>query len=112
MGNNDYDPLSGNNEKTYKPNKRSSDIYIATLNARSLRTSEKLIELVLAINNIKWDIIGISEMARYGEGIEDHNGSYILHYIGETPGLYGVSLKTNWRKSKKSEEPMKKWRAP
>ncbi|GBP16131.1 Craniofacial development protein 2 [Eumeta japonica] len=30
-------------------------------------------------------------MRRYGEGIQDY-GDYILHYKGETPGLYGVSF--------------------
>nr|XP_037875878.1 uncharacterized protein LOC105841939 [Bombyx mori] len=30
-------------------------------------------------------------MRRFGEGIQDR-GNYILHYIGETPGLYGVGF--------------------
>lgn len=71
--------------------KRFLDIHIATFNARSLRTPEKLQELELALSDIKWDIIGISEMRRYGEGIEDY-GNFILHYKGETPGLYGVGF--------------------
>ncbi|GBP03547.1 Retrovirus-related Pol polyprotein from type-2 retrotransposable element R2DM; Endonuclease [Eumeta japonica] len=52
---------------------------------------QKLQELELALNKIKWDIIGISEVRRLGEKIENH-GKYILHHIGETPGLYGVGF--------------------
>ena len=87
MGENDHDPLK--TDKNRK--KKSNGIYIATINCRSLGTTEKLQELELALDEIKWDIIGISEMRRYGERIEDH-GKYILYHIGETPGLYGVGF--------------------
>ncbi|XP_045453325.1 craniofacial development protein 2-like [Melitaea cinxia] len=52
---------------------------------------EKLQELELALDEIKWDIIGISEVRRFGERIEDHE-KYVLHHIEETPGLYGVGF--------------------
>lgn len=90
VGDNDQHPLRIVNQKSQKTQK-SCDIHIASLNTRSLRTPEKLIELETAINEIKWDIIGISEMRRLGEGIEDH-GKYILHYKGETQGQYGVGF--------------------
>lgn len=83
MGENDQDPL--------KKNRKTADIHIATFNTRSLRTPERLHELEMAILELKWDIIGISEMRRYGETINDY-GNYILHHIGETPGLYGVGF--------------------
>lgn len=70
---------------------KHNDIHIATLNCRTLGTTEKLQELELALNEIKWDIIGISEVRRLGERIEDH-GKYVVHHIGETPGLYGVGF--------------------
>ena len=94
MGENDQNPLS---RKVERKRNTNSNIYVATLNTRSLRTNEKLIELELALDNIKWDIIGISEMRRLGEGIHIHNGKFLLHYMGETPGLYGVGflVKTN-----------------
>ena len=104
MGENDQHPLSGKTEQISKHKSINSDIHIATLNTRSLRTPEKLIELELALNNIKWDIIGISEMRRFGEGIEDYNGKYILHYIGETPGLYGVGFLIKHKLASKIEE--------
>ncbi|XP_023936149.2 craniofacial development protein 2-like [Bicyclus anynana] len=90
VGENDQDPLKVNKPHSHKENK-TTDYYIATINCRSLRTPEKLQELELSIEELKWDIIGISEMRKFGEGIEDH-GKYILHYKGETPGLYGVGF--------------------
>lgn len=36
-------------------------IYIATLNTLTLRTNERLQELEIALKNIKWDILGLSE---------------------------------------------------
>lgn len=59
------------------------NICIATLNTLSLRTTEKLLELEIALLKIKWDILGISKVRRVGNHIEEHNG-YILYYIGET----------------------------
>ncbi|CAK1546536.1 unnamed protein product [Leptosia nina] len=88
VGEYDQDPLNIANKKKRK---QRNDIYIATLNCRSLRTTEKLQELELALDEIKWDIVGISEVRRFGEKIEDH-GKYILHHIGETPGLFGVGF--------------------
>ncbi|GBP46098.1 Craniofacial development protein 2 [Eumeta japonica] len=80
-----------------------NDIHIATLNCRSLGTPEKLQELELALDKIKWDIIGISEVRRLGEKIENH-GKYILHHIGETPGLYGVGFLVKRKFAKNIQE--------
>lgn len=102
MGENDQDPLKMDKNTSNHSDMNIIDtekrreikakhIHIATINCRSLRTSEKLKEFELAVKEIKWDIIGISEMRRFGEGIQDR-GNYILHYIGETPGLYGVGF--------------------
>ncbi|GBP85029.1 hypothetical protein EVAR_54182_1 [Eumeta japonica] len=71
MGEKDHDSL--------KINKFTLDIHIATFNVRLLRTIEKLHKLELAIADIKWGIVGISEMRRYGEAIKDY-GNCILHY--------------------------------
>lgn len=92
MGENDQDPLKKKNkQKNNKTNRKTIDLHVATFNTRSLRTPERLQELEMAISELKWDIIGISEMRRYGETINDY-GNYILHHIGETPGLYGVGF--------------------
>ncbi|XP_050684045.1 uncharacterized protein LOC126978958 [Leptidea sinapis] len=62
VGEKDQDPL-----KTETKNKTRNNLFIATLNVRSLRTPEKLIELEEATKYLKWDIIG--EIAgMYGVG--------------------------------------------
>ncbi|CAH0716463.1 unnamed protein product, partial [Brenthis ino] len=71
--------------------KPKSKLYIATLNCLTLRTEERLTELELALSNIKWDVLGLSEVRRLGESIEDRK-EYILYYKGETKGNYGVGF--------------------
>lgn len=44
-----------------------------------------------ALENINCDIIGLSEVRRLGCGIEEYK-DYILCYIGQTKGLYGVGF--------------------
>lgn len=70
---------------------KKSSYYIAAYNTLTLRTDESLQELVLALDNIKWSIIGLSEVRRYGEKIEEFN-KFIFYYKGETPGKYGVGF--------------------
>lgn len=86
MGQDDHYPSA------YKPHKQKpNEIYIATYNVLSLRTPEKLIELETALKNVKWDILGLSEIRRVGNQIEEYD-DYILYYIGETKGQYGVGF--------------------
>jgi exonuclease III len=92
VGENDQHPL--------KSKKLTSDIYVATYNARTLRTPEKLIELELALEEIKCDILGICEIRRNGEEIQEHL-NYIFYYKGQTSGKYGVGfiVKKKWKKN-------------
>ncbi|XP_069358103.1 craniofacial development protein 2-like [Maniola hyperantus] len=81
----DHNPPS--KKKLNKPNK----CYIATLNVRSLLSSERLIQLEHALSEIKWSIIGISEVRRQGWNIED-KGKYVIYYYGETKGERGIGF--------------------
>ncbi|XP_045448905.1 craniofacial development protein 2-like [Melitaea cinxia] len=72
----DHYPLTARRHKT---------LNIATLNSRTLRTEESLHELEKALEDINWDILGISEMRRLGEKIEERT-DYILFQKGEVPG--------------------------
>lgn len=65
---------------------------LATLNVRSLRTKEKELELENAIRDLKYDVLGISEMRKYGEAIIERTNGDILSYIGETKGQKGVAF--------------------
>lgn len=71
--------------------KTTEHIHVCTLNTRTLRTEESLKELEIAISNIKWEILGISEMRRPGEGIEEKN-DYIMFHKGEHTGQKGVGF--------------------
>ncbi|CAH2091439.1 unnamed protein product [Euphydryas editha] len=79
-GESDRHPLTTNNR-----------IYIATLNTRTLRTPESLLELEEALKDLHWDIIGISEMRRAGEAINEHL-DYLIFNKGEMRGQGGVGF--------------------
>lgn len=58
-------------------------LHIATYNAKTLSTQQKLIELEEELKHIKWDILGLSEVRRKGENQITLNSSHLLHYRGE-----------------------------
>lgn len=86
-----YSNYSVHNNVTKKDMKTKNNFYISTLNTRTLRTEESLQELEQALENINWDIIGISEVRRMGEKIEQYE-NYVLYHIGNTPGQFGVGF--------------------
>ena len=45
------------------------ELTIGTYNARSLLSDDRLLELELELDNIKWDIIGLCEVRRKGEAL-------------------------------------------
>ena len=51
--------------------KGNSDLNICTYNTRTLRTQDDLERLPeeIKIDNFKWDVIGLSETKRHGEGL-------------------------------------------
>ena len=69
-------------------------MYICTFNVRSLSTTEKLLELKEAIKNIKYDVIGLSEVRRLGTNIIEDD-DLILCYSGESIGQHGVGFLVN-----------------
>ncbi|CAH2105471.1 unnamed protein product [Euphydryas editha] len=73
--------------------------YLLQLKDRTLSTYERLIELTEALKNIKFDILGLSEVRRFGNKIDDY-GELILCYTGETAGKHGVGfiVKQHWKK--------------
>ncbi|GBP68039.1 Craniofacial development protein 2 [Eumeta japonica] len=64
------------------------------LQTRTLSSYERLLELEESIQDIKYDVIGLSETRRLGIKIEEHE-SFILCHVGHTPGLYGVGFLVN-----------------
>ncbi|PZC72845.1 hypothetical protein B5X24_HaOG210520 [Helicoverpa armigera] len=71
--------------------KRNNNLYVATLNVRTLLKDFRLEELEHAIKAIKWDIIGLCEVRRSGEEIREYN-DYIFYHFGEKQGIYGIGF--------------------
>lgn len=84
-----YPPKQTNKVSNKEHN--ANNIYIATFNVRTLRTDESLVQLELAMENIKCHIIGLSEVRRVGEEILERS-KYIFFYKGETKGMFGVGF--------------------
>lgn len=74
-----------------KKQQNTKHIHIATYNVLTLRSEESLQELLHSIEDIKWDIIGLSEVRRNGEAIEEYR-HVILYHKGEIPGRHGVGF--------------------
>ncbi|CAH2091369.1 unnamed protein product [Euphydryas editha] len=85
-------PLPSNIPTSTQKNKNNiNKIQIATINARTLRTEERLIELEEALKDIRWDILGLCEVRRSGEEIKEFNDS-IFYWKGDTQGKYGIGF--------------------
>lgn len=65
--------------------------YILTYNIRSLVDKDRIIQLENYLKEIKWDILGLSEIKLYGQQIEQ-NKDYIFLYNGERRGRNGVGF--------------------
>lgn len=66
-------------------------LYILTYNVRTLASYDRLIELYEALKDINYDLLGIAEMRRIGNKIEEYE-NFILCHTGHTPGMYGVGF--------------------
>lgn len=75
-----------------KLDKENTQIFIATLNTKTLRTQERLYELENALHQIKWDILGLSEIRRPDEKIEEYEDYIFYQNKCEIPGRYGVGF--------------------
>ena len=72
------------------------NLHIGTLNVRTLRDDGRLQELLLELENIKWDIIGLCEIRRKDERLLDIKHEHQLYYRGTPDGRNsGVGFTTN-----------------
>ncbi|KAI8437727.1 hypothetical protein MSG28_011961 [Choristoneura fumiferana] len=67
------------------------NLYVLTYNVKTLSSYERLLELIEALKDIKYDIIGLAETRRTGNKIEEHK-NFILCHTGHTPGKYGIGF--------------------
>ena len=76
------------------------ELQVLALNCRGSTGEEKLVEMEYILNELKWDIICLSEVRRYGENlIRRKNGNW-FYYIGETRGYRGVGFYIHKRTDK------------
>ena len=70
----------------------NKEITIASLNVRTLKTYEREVELDHALKEIKFDILGLSEVRQVGEAIIEQPNGNLFCYKGTTPGQKGVGF--------------------
>lgn len=66
-------------------------LYIATYNVRSLVEPSRQTELDHALEGIKWDVLGLSEVKKEGYKITEYE-NYIMMYTGSKSGTNGVGF--------------------
>lgn len=90
----------GASRQTTQARKKDTEslLNIITYNVRTLKSDERLLELDNALADIKWDIVGLSEVRRKGEVTLEREND-IFYYYGETGNLYGVGflVKKKWK---------------
>ena len=57
---------------------------MCTYNVRTLRTEDDLDRLIDEVEQIKWDITGLCETYRKGEGLSEIRAGYWIYEIGKT----------------------------
>lgn len=76
-------------------------------NTRGLANEDRLVEFETALEKVRWNIVGTSEVCKEGEGlIKRKNGNY-LYYYGETKGQKEVGFYIRneiWRKITESKK--------
>lgn len=90
MGDCDQNPPNKVNENSYN----QEDLYICSYNVKTLLTSDKLTQLQYALQNVKWDIIGVSEVRKNGYCIEELDWC-VFCYTRTTKGQKGVGFLIN-----------------
>ncbi len=58
-------------------------------NCRGLTNEERMTEFETALDKIKWDVVGTSEIRKQGEGLLRRNNGNHFYYFGETKGSRG-----------------------
>ena len=78
--------------------KYATTVNICSYNVRTIRTDDEMDYLMEEIEKIEWDIIGLCETYRKGEGLSSIKNGHCIYEIGKTedhPNAKGVSLLIN-----------------
>lgn len=79
-------------------NTPQANMYICTLNTQTLREESRIRELEHAVDRIKWDVIGLSEIRRNHECIKRRKTGLLFCHGTAKNGSYGVGfcVKDTW----------------
>ncbi|KAF2881432.1 hypothetical protein ILUMI_24718 [Ignelater luminosus] len=67
---------------TRRTNQNQTNLLVATYNIKSMNKDDKLYELEKEPKQIKWNVLGISEIRRRGEQCIQLNSGNMLYYRG------------------------------
>lgn len=83
--------------KTFK--RSHNELYIATYNARTLSSRQKMQEMEEELEKIKWDVVGVSEVRKPGEECLKLQSGHTFFYRGSDSQklMHGVGLFINKR---------------
>ena len=68
---------------------RTTTLQLATYNCRSLKSEDRLLELLSEAEKIKWDVIGLSEVRRKSEDLMTLREGHLFYYSGTKDGRLG-----------------------
>ena len=71
---------------------RKRELNILHFNCRGLANEERVQEFENALQSVKWDIIGLSEVRREGENLIRRRNGNFFYYYGETKGYRGIGF--------------------
>lgn len=82
-------PITMKKKRETSKTNNYATIEIATYNARTLLSDDELYELEIEAENIKWDIIGLSEVRRSGEQLITLSAGHNFYDISEKNSSIG-----------------------
>lgn len=80
---------SGGDKDSLNKERCHTNLYVATYNARSTASEGRMEELTYELNKIKWDVLGISETRKRGEGSIKLASGHTLFYKGKEDSSHG-----------------------
>jgi len=94
-----HSPISSTKLKSKKTTQNETNLSIATYNIRSMNKDDKVYELEEELKQIKWDVLGISEVRRRGEQCIQLKSGNTFYYRGalqdEEDNIGGVGFMLN-----------------
>jgi endonuclease/exonuclease/phosphatase family metal-dependent hydrolase len=82
----DYHSIRQGGAKNHRVNIGCGEILISTYNVRSLMSEDRLLELEEELSKVKWHVVGLSEVRRKGESLQQLTSRNMLYTRGTDKG--------------------------